>query len=926
MTNQLHEDEAQGEARRSTVHTEMSTGLPHLDRVLKGILPGDNIVWQVDSIDNYLPFIEPFVTASIRAGRQVTYFRFAEHPPLVPKQNGVAIYELNPQEGFENFISEIFDVIEKYGVGACYIFDCLSDLSADWYSDRMLGNFFMLTCPYLYDFDTATYFGLLRNHHMADPINAIHTTAQVVIDVYQNRQMLYIHPLKVWKRHSPTMYMLHSWDGDKFVPVTSSAITSEILGSVPQPWLDFSIQPTDIWTRDFTRAQQLERDIAQGNDRSRESDELFERLLRMVVTRDDRLLSLARKYLSLTDLVGIGKRMIGTGLIGGKSVGMLISRAIIAKESPSLNELLESHDSFFIGSDVFYTYLVRNKCWWIRRKLKQSKTILDRAEDVRQRLLSGTFPDEIRLQFEQMLNYFGQSPIIVRSSSLLEDAYGNAFSGKYESVFCANQGTPAERLEAFMDAIRTVYASTMSQEALAYRSHWNLLDLDEQMALLVQRVSGQMYGSYYFPQAAGVGFSYNPYVWSSDIDPTQGVLRLVFGLGTRAVDRSDDDYTRVVAINAPLKRPEATRDEVRKFTQRKVDVIDLSENCQKSCEFEQAVAEAEGFPLETFASRDKEIERRAMERGMSSVFPYILTFDTMLSKTGFIEAMRKMLAILHGAYKHAVDIEFTANFLSGSVFRINLLQCRPFQVKHQHLAVPMPSSVDPSRIVLKTSGPLIGNSRNMTVRRLIYVVPSAYSLLNMAGRYSIARLVGKLTHLDEEGGILLLGPGRWGTSTPSLGVPVSFAEIDTVSVMCEIAEMHEGLVPDVSLGTHFFNDLVEMDMMYMAIYPDRAGTTLNSDLLLRAPNHLADFVPDASTWTGCVWVIQGEDFGEGKELRLSVNAMSQEGILYIADIGAQDSPSPGAKDRGGHMPIPEEAASTAASKAGTGKMEGEVQQ
>jgi pyruvate, water dikinase len=926
MTNQLKVDEAPGDQRRSTVHTQMSTGLPNLDRVIKGVLPGDNIVWQVDSIDNYIPFIEPFVEASIGAGRQVIYFRFAEHTPLVPKQSGVAVYELHPQEGFENFISEIFDVIEKYGVGACYVFDCLSDLSVDWYSDRMLGNFFMLTCPYLYDYDTATYFGLLRNHHMAGAINAIHTTAQVVIDVHQNREMLYIHPLKVWKRHSPTMYMLHSWSGNDFVPVTSSAITSEILGSVPQPWLDFSIQPTDIWTRDFARAQQLATEIAQGKILSKESDELFERLLRMVVTRDERLLSLARQCLDLTDLVGIGKRMIGTGLIGGKSVGMLISRAIIAKKSPSLNELIESHDSFFIGSDVFYTYLVRNKCWWIRRKLKLSSVIFDGAEDVRQRLLGGTFPEEIRLQFEQMLNYFGQSPIIVRSSSLLEDAYGNAFSGKYESVFCANQGTPAERLESFMDAVRTVYASTMSREALAYRSHWNLLDHDEQMALLIQRVSGQMHGNLYFPQAAGVGFSYNPYVWSSDIDPTQGVLRLVFGLGTRAVDRSDDDYTRVVAINAPLKRPEATRDEVRKFTQRKVDVIDLAENCQATCEFEQAVAKTEGIPLETFASRDVELEKRAREQGISSSFPYVLTFDRMLSKTGFIGAMREMLAILHGAYQHAVDIEFTANFLSDSVFRINLLQCRPFQVKHQPLAVSMPSSIDLSRIILKTSGPLIGNSRDMTVRRVIYVVPSAYSKLNMAGRYSIARLVGRLTHLDDEGGILLLGPGRWGTSTPSLGVPVSFAEIDTVSVMCEIAAMHEGLVPDVSLGTHFFNDLVEMDMLYMALYPDRMETVLNSDLLLQVRSRLTDFIPDAAAWAECVRLIHGGDFGEGKELRLSVNAMSQEGMLYVAEIAEQSSPMQGLKDRGMHLPAPTAIDAEAASRTRTGKTEKELSQ
>ena len=162
-----------------------------------------------------------------------------------------------------------------------------------------------------------------------------------------------------------------------------------------------------------------------------------------------------------------------------------------------------------------------------------------------------------------MLDYFGQSPIIVRSSSLLEDNYGNAFAGKYESVFCANQGPHAKRLQDFLSAVKTVYASTMSEKALRYRAQRGLLDRDEQMSLLVQRVSGGCYGSLFFPQIAGVGLSRNPYVWSECIDPAAGVVRLVFGLGTRAVDRSDDDYTRIVALNAPERRPESDFDEVR---------------------------------------------------------------------------------------------------------------------------------------------------------------------------------------------------------------------------------------------------------------------------------------------------------------------------------------------------------------------------
>ena len=150
----------------------------------------------------------------------------------------------------------------------------------------------------------------------------------------------------------------------------------------------------------------------------------------------------------------------------------------------------------------------------------------------------GNFAKYIVDEFSEMLDYFGQSPIIVRSSSLLEDSYGNAFSGKYESVFCANQGPHHKRLQDFLSAIRTIYASSMSEKALRYRAQRGLLDDDEQMSLLVQRVSGVRYDGLFYPQVAGVGLSRNPYVWHECIDPNAGVIRLVFGLGTRAVDRS----------------------------------------------------------------------------------------------------------------------------------------------------------------------------------------------------------------------------------------------------------------------------------------------------------------------------------------------------------------------------------------------------
>ncbi|MBD3393166.1 MAG: hypothetical protein GF418_13655 [Chitinivibrionales bacterium] len=497
-------------------------------------------------------------------------------------------------------------------------------------------------------------------------------------------------------------------------------------------------------------------------------------------------------------------------------------------------------------------------------------------------MLNGEFPDDIKAQFSAMLDYFGQSPIIVRSSSLLEDAYGNAFSGKYESVFCANQGTPAERLENLLDAVRAVYASTMNKDALAYRIRRGLFDRDEQMALLVQRVSGAMHGRLYYPQLAGVGFSFNPYVWSSEIDPREGMLRLVFGLGTRAVDRLDDDYTRIVALNAPAKRPETSVDEVRKYTQRKVDVLDLDENSHRSRTFEDVVGGDDTARLELFASRDEEMEARARAYRMKDVFSWFLSFDGVFNATGFIEDMCSMLRCLHDAYQYAVDIEFTANFLEDNSYRINLVQCRPFQAKGGSASVaPAPRHLDDRQLVLRTQGPIIGPSISAPVDRLVYVVPGAYSDLSMNDRHTVARLIGRATHAEASADqrIMLIGPGRWGTTSPSLGVPVSFGEINTVSIICEVALMHEGLVPDVSLGTHFFNDLVEMEMLYCAVHPDRPNNLFNETLILEHENRLKTLVPEAASWSHVLRLVEPKQSG-GPQLLVHMDALAQNGICY----------------------------------------------
>ena len=417
----------------------------------------------------------------------------------------------------------------------------------------------------------------------------------------------------------------------------------------------------------------------------------------------------------------------------------------------------------------------------------------------------------------------------------------------------------------------------------SYRKQRGVLDKDEQMGLLVQRVSGSQNGVLYFPHVAGVALSYNPYVWDQAIDPRAGVMRLVFGLGTRAVDRSDNDYTRVVALNAPTRRPEHGFDDVRRHAQRRVDVLDLETNQLASYDFVDVARRCPNLALDLFASRDEEIERTNAERGRTN-FPWVLTFDRMLADTPLASDMSEMLQVLEQAYGTPVEVEFTANFLRDGSYRINLLQCRPVSIgQGGPIEQPRREELHAEDVVMETRGAVVGQSRSVTIDRVIYVSPAAYGKLPDWRRHEVARIIGQLTQRgpgQASPTILLMGPGRWGTSTPSLGVPASWKSISNVAVLCEIVAMHEYLVPDISLGTHFFNGLIELDILYVAVFPKTKGS-LNVDYFEEAPNRLAELAPDAADWAPVIRVIDPATASRPARLRLYANAIEQSLLCYL---------------------------------------------
>lgn len=858
--------------------SQVSTGINGLDEILSHLQMGDNVVFQVDRLDDYKEFVRPYVKASLERKRTVIYMRFANHPPLLEDDPNIKIYYLNAMKGFESFSTQVHNIIQDEGLDVFYVFDCLSDLLLAWATDLMIGNFFVITCPYLFELNTVAYFAILRGRHSYKTIARIRETTQVLLDIYNNNGKLCVHPLKAWKRYTPTMFLPHIMEGDKFVPILNSADAASLLSHLTDGNSTSGVRNLDYWDRIFWRAK----DILEDPEAIKEKQQMVEKLSSVLIGREKRMLSLAKEYFNLEDLVEIKKRLIGTGFIGGKSVGMLLARNILLKDTSfNWDEQMELHDSFYIGSDVFYSYMVQNGWWKLLMDQKTEEGYFKVAKELSNKMLHGVFPDEVKEQFQLMLEYFGQSPIIVRSSSLLEDAFGNAFAGKYESYFCPNQGTPTLRYNNFEEAVRRIFASTMNIDALTYRRQRGLAKQDEQMALLVQRVSGSHRHHYFFPDMAGVGLSYNAFVWQKEMNPQAGMLRIVFGLGTRAVNRVENDYPRIVALDAPLVKPYAKQEDLQRFSQREVDILNLKENEFQSVPLMEVFNENYEKHMDLIATRDLAAAEFMKSTGRKGQDVWMLTFDELLSSTSFAGIISRMLKKLEQVYRYPVDIEFTVNFNKEGRFKINLLQCRPFQTKGHYSRMDFPETISKSKILLKQDANFMGGSVYLSISRIIYIDPQGYAKLSLSEKYEIARLVGKLNKMigkREKMPTILLGPGRWGTTTPAMGVPVIFSEINNIAAIGEIAYKDGSLVPDLSFGTHFFQDMVEMDIFYMAVYPDKKEVIFNLPWLLKQPNVFTDLMPDDQKFKKVIRVYDVRS----QDLRLLSDIVTQKMICFSA--------------------------------------------
>ena len=611
-------------------------------------------------------------------------------------------------------------------------------------------------------------------------------------------------------------------------------------------------------------------------------------LLRRFFTDKLDYISIAKEFVKLTDFYKLLDKMIfpphSHGKLGGKSAGLFLALHILrrfAEDSDILKDIKAPKTWYLTSDGILYFMQHNNLEEALEQKYKEIEEVRIEYPHVVQIFKNSQFPSDIIKGLSVALDDLGDQPLIVRSSSLLEDQIGAAFSGKYKSLFLANRGSKQERLTALMDAIAEVYASTFSPDPIEYRSERGLIDFHEEMGIMIQEVVGNKIGNYFLPAYAGVAFSKNEFRWSARIKREDGLVRLVPGLGTRAVDRVSDDYPVLISPGQPNLRVNASFEEQIKYSPKKIDVINLDTN-----KFETITID---YLLKNFGDEYPGIHNlvsivdgNMVRQPVGSNLDFerddlIVTFNGLINKTGFIKKIDTILTILEEKLETPIDIEFASD---GKDFY--LLQCRPQSYSGGNVSSPIPKNIPKDKLIFSANR-FVSNGKVPDINFIVYVDPTAYTEISDKQKLlQVGRGVSKLNKVLPKRKFILIGPGRWGSRGDiKLGVNVTYSDINNTAMLIEVAKKKGNYLPDLSFGTHFFQDLVEASIRYLPLYPDDEDTVFNQRFFNLTKNKLSELVPEFSHLSDVIKVIDVPDSTEGLVLKILMNAELDEALAVL---------------------------------------------
>jgi pyruvate,water dikinase len=613
-------------------------------------------------------------------------------------------------------------------------------------------------------------------------------------------------------------------------------------------------------------------------------------LIRRLLSDQPDFVRVAKQFIKIDDFTNFMRQVIfpagSHGKLGGKSSGLFLASQVLQRDDPKepLLDRVKTPRTWYLTSDSIFHFMSYNDLEdIIEQKYRDLNQVRQEYPFIIQLFKNSPLPPDVLRDLSLALDDFKNIPLIVRSSSLLEDRTGAVFAGKYKSLFIANQGTKEERLATLVDAINEVFASLFSPDPIEYRIEHGLIDSHEELGILIQEVVGTRVGDYYLPSFAGVAFSHNNYRWSSRIKREDGLIRLVPGLGTRAVDRLTDDYPVLIAPGQPGLRVNSATDEILRYSPKKIDLINL-----KTRRFEtvgvQEFLSAHGvdFPLANHLVSILEGDHFREPFPLGTGFDrddYVVTFEGLFKRSDFLEQITAILTRLERVYQHPIDIEFAHD---GTDFY--LLQCRAQSSRVESPPAVIPTDVPEDQIIFSADR-FVSNGGLPEITHIVYVDPRRYAgLKDHQDFLNVGRIIGQLNRVLPKRKFVLMGPGRWGSRGDiRLGVNVGYSDISNTAMLIEIARQQDDYAPEPSFGTHFFQDLVEASIHYLPLYPDAPEIHFNEEFLLSQPNSLSELLPEYRDLAGVVRVLNLPAITHGLILQILMNTETEQALAILTE-------------------------------------------
>ncbi|MDR1740862.1 MAG: PEP/pyruvate-binding domain-containing protein [Synergistaceae bacterium] len=514
--------------------------------------------------------------------------------------------------------------------------------------------------------------------------------------------------------------------------------------------------------------------------------------------------------------------LLGGGKCGGKAKGLAYAGQ--ALKSSALSEKVKMPlISHVVSTEVFEDFLDRNGLSGIYDD--------DDWENVKARMATGRFSDALKADLSRILRDFepiGSPPLVVRSSSLMEDSVDLAFAGKYDSFFSANVGGQERQLAKLEECIRDVWVSTFNPSARKYRTKHGKLHRDESMAVIIQSMVGKERGGLYYPKLAGTIFSRIFRRPSPRIRKEDGLMCICFGVGTRAVDRG---AARSFYLTNPALRPSGNSPErIAGSSQEFFDYIDRTAGELKTA----AVRDMLPMLSESHKDLDRYIE--FYDEDSDTLLPYsiysaMMKMRPLVSFPDFHKRQKNLFSLTHDLIALMeerlglpVDMEFTYD-TTDEDFR--MVQMRPLTHFKEMSRVEIPEI--PEQDVVFRGDRMVSNGRLQHVPYLVYVEPLKY--LSEWDPSGAALSVGRLNDQLKGTHYILAGPGRWGSRNPAIGVPIQYGDIYNCGCLVELSAPHFNFNPELSYGSHFFLDMDSDNILYLPVFAGQKNNIYASDWL-----------------------------------------------------------------------------------------------